>query len=36
MEMEGQDHLPARYCDLLEIGRKGVKPTFEYISFFKV
>ena len=36
MEMEGQDHLPARYCDLLEIGRKeGVKPTFEYISFFK-
>ena len=36
MEMEGQDHLPARYSDLLEIGRQeGVKPTFEYISFFK-
>ena len=36
MEMEGQDHLPARYCDLLQIGREeGVKPTFEYISFFK-
>jgi len=36
MEMEGHDHLPARYCDLLQIGREeGVKPTFEYISFFK-
>ncbi|MDA7618425.1 sugar phosphate isomerase/epimerase [bacterium] len=28
--------LPARYADLLEIGRQtGIKPTFEYISFFK-
>jgi sugar phosphate isomerase/epimerase len=28
--------LPERYADLLEIGRQaGIKPTFEYISFFK-
>ena len=36
MELERQDHLPERYRDLLEIGREeGIKPTFEYISFFK-
>lgn len=36
LEREEQGHLPARYCDLLKIGREeGVKPTFEYISFFK-
>ena len=36
LEIEEQDHLPERYCDLLQIGREeGVKPTFEYISFFK-
>ena len=30
------DQSTARYRDLLEIGRKaGVRPTFEYISFFK-
>ena len=30
------EHLPGRYRDLLDIGREeGVKPTFEYISFFK-
>ena len=29
-------HLPGRYKELLEIGRsEGIKPTFEYISFFK-
>ena len=28
--------LPERYADLLHIGREtGIKPTFEYISFFK-
>ena len=28
--------LPERYADLLKIGREtGIKPTFEYISFFK-
>lgn len=28
--------LPERYADLLQIGREtGIKPTFEYISFFK-
>ena len=36
LEQEGQDHLPGRYRDLLMIGREeGIKPTFEYISFFK-
>ena len=36
LEQEGQDHLPGRYKDLLQIGREeGIKPTFEYISFFK-
>ena len=36
LEQEGQGHLPGRYRDLLEIGRQeGIKPTFEYISFFK-
>jgi len=29
-------HLHERYRDLLKIGREeGIKPTFEYISFFK-
>jgi 2-keto-myo-inositol isomerase len=36
LEKEGQSHLPGRYRDLLEIGRReGIRPTFEYISFFK-
>ena len=36
LEQEGQDHLPSRYKDLLNIGREeGITPTFEYISFFK-
>ena len=36
LEQEGQKHLPGRYKDLLQIGREeGIKPTFEYISFFK-
>ena len=36
LELERQDHLPGRYADLLQIGREeGIKPTFEYISFFK-
>ena len=36
LEMEQQDHLPERYRDLLQIGREeGIRPTFEYISFFK-
>ena len=36
LEMEHQKHLPERYRDLLQIGREeGIKPTFEYISFFK-
>ena len=36
LEMEHQEHLPERYRDLLQIGREeGIKPTFEYISFFK-
>ena len=36
LEQEGQDHLPSRYKDLLNIGREeGILPTFEYISFFK-
>jgi len=35
-EMAAQDHLPGRYRDLLLIGREeGIRPTFEYISFFK-
>ncbi|MBI1374351.1 MAG: TIM barrel protein [Phycisphaera sp.] len=30
-----QDHLASRYRELLAIGREeGIKPTFEYISFF--
>jgi sugar phosphate isomerase/epimerase len=34
--MEETGHLPERYCELLEIGREdGIRPTFEYISFFK-
>ena len=36
LELERQDHLPERYRDLLEIGgEEGIRPTFEYISFFK-
>ena len=36
LELARQEHLPERYVDLLEIGRKeGIRPTFEYISFFK-
>jgi len=36
LELARQDHLPERYADLLEIGRQeGIRPTFEYISFFK-
>jgi 2-keto-myo-inositol isomerase len=36
MENPETDHLPDRYRELLEIGRQeGIKPTFEYISFFK-
>ena len=36
LELERQDHLPERYRDLLKIGREeGIRPTFEYISFFK-
>lgn len=36
LEMTETKHLPARYKDLLDIGRtEGIKPTFEYISFFK-
>jgi len=36
LELARQDHLPGRYRDLLEIGREeGIRPTFEYISFFK-
>jgi len=36
LEKTETEHLPGRYRDLLEIGREeGVKPTFEYISFFK-
>lgn len=28
--------IAARYCDLLELGRQlGIKPTFEYIGFFR-
>lgn len=36
LELTRQDHLPERYRDLLQIGREeGIRPTFEYISFFK-
>ena len=36
MENPETEHLPDRYRELLEIGRQeGIKPTFEYISFFK-
>jgi len=36
LEKAETEHLPERYCDLLKIGREeGVRPTFEYISFFK-
>ena len=36
LEKMETNHLPERYRDLLQIGREeGIKPTFEYISFFK-
>ena len=36
MESAETKHLPERYRELLEIGREeGIRPTFEYISFFK-
>ena len=36
MESTETEHLPERYRELLEIGREeGIRPTFEYISFFK-
>ena len=36
LEMSETGHLPERYRELLEIGREeGIRPTFEYISFFK-
>jgi len=36
LELARQDHLSERYFDLLQIGHEeGIKPTFEYISFFK-
>ena len=36
LEKEETSHLPERYCELLKIGREeGIRPTFEYISFFK-
>ena len=36
LEKTETEHLPERYRDLLQIGREeGIKPTFEYISFFK-
>ena len=36
LEKTETEHLPERYRDLLQIGREeGIRPTFEYISFFK-
>ncbi len=36
LEKTEVQHLPQRYGELLEIGREeGIRPTFEYISFFK-
>lgn len=36
LETSETGHLPERYRELLEIGREeGIRPTFEYISFFK-
>ena len=36
LEKKETEHLPDRYRELLEIGREeGIRPTFEYISFFK-
>ena len=36
LEKTETSHLPGRYKEPLEIGRsEGIKPTFEYISFFK-
>ena len=36
MESTETEHLPDRYRELLEIGREeGIRPTFEYISFFQ-
>ena len=36
LESPKTSHLATRYRELLEIGREeGIRPTFEYISFFK-
>ena len=36
LEKKETEHLPERYRNLLQIGREeGIRPTFEYISFFK-
>ena len=36
LENPQTSHLASRYKELLQIGREeGIKPTFEYISFFK-
>ena len=36
LENPETSHLAGRYKELLQIGREeGIKPTFEYISFFK-
>ena len=36
LENPRTEHLAERYRELLEIGRQeGIRPTFEYISFFK-
>ena len=36
LEKTDTEHLPERYRELLNIGRQeGIRPTFEYISFFK-
>ena len=36
LENPKTSHLATRYRELLEIGREeGIRPTFEYISFFK-
>ena len=36
LENPETSHLAARYKELLQIGREeGIRPTFEYISFFK-
>lgn len=36
LEKTETEHLPERYAELLKIGREeGIRPTFEYISFFQ-